>query len=122
MESLGLRLFAVTGGLVAIAIAIAGGLVVAIAVAGGLVAGLLGEKFFELGAEFLPAGEVLVTRQQAAVLLSGDERIVLALQGLHHLSDLGTGRHLLVDLVEHLRCGAGERIGRDLQRRTSSNL
>ncbi len=54
-----------------------------------VVAGLLGQESLELGAEFLTAWQILVVRQKGSVLLSGNERIVLALKSLHHLSDLG---------------------------------
>ena len=71
-----------------------------------LVAGLLREESFELGTEFVTAGQILVTRQQRPVLLSGDERIVLALQRRHHLSDFTARLDLLVDLVRALRRAA----------------
>src|SRR5690606_9012965 len=55
-----------------------------------VVTGLLGEEAFELGAEFLTAGQLLIGGQQAGLaLLRGDEAVVLALQGVHDCLDLG---------------------------------
>ncbi len=56
------------------------------------------EEPLELRAEFVAAGQVFVMRQQGPVLLCSNERIVLALQRGHHLSDLRAGLDLLVDL------------------------
>ena len=49
---------------------------------------MLGEESFELGAQFLTAGQILVAGQQGSVLLRGDERVVLTFQRRDHLCDL----------------------------------
>ncbi len=88
----------------------------------GLVTGLLCEKPLELGAELVSAGQILIARQQRPVLLSGDERIVLSLQCLHHLSDFAARLDLFVDLVVHFGGGLRQRGQRDLQRAALGDL
>ncbi len=61
-------------------------------------------------------------RQQRPVLLSGNESIVLALQGRHHLSDLRRGLDLLVDLGADTFAGIGQGAQRYLQRSQFGDL